>query len=102
MTALHGTNYTLTCTVSVIDGLSLPVTIEWSHSNGSSFTNDVQDRIFVERVNVSERVTTLSLMLSPVLTTDGGNYTCGASVNVFWMNVQPPAISASVHMPVTS
>ena len=64
--------------------------------------NDNLDRILVERVSVSESVTILALMFSPVLTTDGGDYTCRATVNVSWMDVQPPAISASVHMPVTS
>lgn len=97
-TALHGHNYTFYCTVTVIAGLALPVTMEWLHSNGSAVSND---RFMVHSANVS-RVTTLTMTVAPILTTDGGKYSCQASVNVPWMDEQPPNIAESVHIPVTS
>ncbi len=84
--------------MTVIAGLALPVTIEWLHSNGSAVSND---RIVVHSTTVS-RVTTLTMTFAPILTTDGGGYSCKASVNVPWMDEQPPSIAESVHIPVTS
>ena len=84
--------------MTVIAGLALPVTIEWLHSNGSAVSND---RIVVHSTTVS-RVTTLTMTFAPILTTDGGGYSCQASVNVPWMDEQPPSIAESVHIPVTS
>ncbi len=84
--------------MTVIAGLALPVTIEWLHSNGSAVSND---RIVVHSTTVS-RVTTLTMTFAPILTTDGGGYSCQASINVPWMDEQPPSIAESVHIPVTS
>ncbi len=97
-TALHGHNYTFYCTVTVIAGLALPVTMEWLHSNGSAVSN----YRFVVHSHTVSRVTTLTMTVAPILTTDGGKYTCQASVNVPWMDEQPPNIAESVHIPVTS
>ncbi len=96
--ALHGHNYTFYCTVTVIAGLALPVSMEWLHSNGSAVSN----YRFVVHSHTVSRVTTLTMTVAPILTTDGGKYTCQASVNVPWMDEQPPNIAESVHIPVTS
>ena len=44
----------------------------------------------------------LILSFDPVLSSDGGRYTCRAAISVPWMATQPPAISSSVDMHVTS
>ena len=72
--------------------------MEWLHSNGSAVSND---RFVVHSTTVS-RITTLTMTIAPILTTDGGKYSCQASVNVPWMDEQPPNIAESVHIPVTS
>lgn len=97
-TALHGQDYTLVCTVTVIEGITLPVTIEWLHSNGSAVANE---RIVIQNNTVS-LITTLTMTFTPVLTTDGGDYSCRATINVPWMDEQPPPRTARVHIPVTS
>ena len=97
--ALHGNSYTLTCTVTLISGITLPVTMEWIYNNVSIIPSD---HLLVNKENTSSLVTTLHLTFAPIETTSGGDYTCRASVHVPWMDQQPPVISESVHIPVTS
>ncbi len=84
--------------MTVIEGVALPVTIEWLHSNGSAVANE---RIQIQSNTVS-RVTTLTMTFMPIVTTDGDDYSCQATINVPWMDEQPPPRTASVHIPVTS
>ena len=97
--ALHGNNYTLTCTVTLIGGITLPVTMEWMYNNASILPSD---HLLVSKENTSSLVTTLHLTFTPIETTNGGDYTCRASIHVPWMDQQPPVISESVHISVTS
>ena len=96
---LHRNNYTLTCTVTLISGITLPVTMEWVYNNASVVPSN---HLTISKENASSLVTTLRLTFAPIVTTDGGDYTCRASINVPWMDQQPSVISESVHIPVTS
>ena len=98
--ALNNTDYTLTCTVTVIEGMTLPVTVEWVWPDGSVVASE--GNRMVGEVEVQGRVSTLSLSFNPVFSSDGGSYTCRAAISVPWTKSQPPQRLALVNMPVTS
>ena len=81
--------------------MNIPPAVQWLYPNGTVVEKSTE-RITVGERETNGRYTTLTLTFSPVLTTDGGEYTCVTSVDVPWMETQPPHIDASVHMPVTS
>ena len=93
--AFNNTDYTLTCTVTPISGMNLPYTVEWVGPDGGVVVSE-GNRV-VGEVEVEGTVSTLILSFRPVLTSNGGSYTCRATVSVPWMTVQPPEYSASVH-----
>lgn len=78
--SVAGENYTLICTVTVVDGLADDVVfaVSWADSNGDPVQSDSMQR---DGVN-----TTLILEFDPLLSSHGGQYTCNASITV-------PAIS---------
>ena len=104
--ALHNTNFALTCTVRVIPGMNLASSVEWvgpdgvvmmsnmslhsgsgsggsgSGESGSGFGSDSN----------SNSTFILTLSFNPVLSSDGGRYTCRAAISVPWM----ATISASI------
>ena len=92
--ALHNTDYILTCTVTVIEGITLPVTVEWVGSDGDMVTSE--GNRMVGEVEVQGRVSTLSLSFSPVFSSDGSNYTCRAAIFL----TRQQQLSATVKMPV--
>ena len=98
--ALNNTDYTLTCTVTPIEGMALPVIVEWVGPDGGVVAS--QGNVMVGEVEVQGTVSTLSLSFSPVLESDAGSYTCRAAITVPWLDTQPLQRSATVHMPVTS
>ena len=98
--ALNNTDYILTCTVTVIEGITLPVTVEWVGSDGDVVTSEGNK--MVGEVEVQGRVSTLSLSFSPVYFTDGGSYTCRTAISVSWLAEQSLQLSTTVEMPVTS
>ena len=97
--ALNNTDYTLTCTVTVMEGMTLPVTVEWVGPDGSVVVSEVNR--MVREVEVQGRVSTLILSFSPVISEDGGKYTCRAAIFPQWMS-SPLQKLAMVDMPVTS
>ena len=97
--ALNNTDYILTCTVTVIEGITLPVTVEWVGPDGDVVTSE--GNRMVGEVEVQGRVSTLSLSFSPVYFSDGGNYTCRTAISVPWLSQQPQRMT-TVEMPVTS
>ena len=74
--------------------------MEWMYNNASIVPNN--HMTIRTKENTSSLVTTLRLTFAPIVTTNGGDYSCRASINVPWMNQQPSVISQSVHIPVTS
>ena len=81
--------------------MSIPPVIQWYHPNGSVVEST--DRIMIDSPQSIRSYVKISLLkFSPVLSDDGGVYTCRAQVTVPWMTNQPVVHSASVNMVVTS
>ena len=78
--SVAGENHTLSCEVSVIDGLvdDALVTTSWTEGRGTSLQAD--------SVQTYNENTTLTLEFTPLLSSHGGQYICTASVTI-------PAIS---------
>ena len=76
-----GENVTLTCSISVIDGLVGDALVEaiWSDSNGSVLQPD--------SLQTNGRSTTTILEFSPLLLSHGGRYTCSASITISEVSV---------------
>ena len=98
--ALHGSEYTLLCTARTITGMTLQPSMEWVGPDGTVLVNE--ENVTIGEVETQGTVSTLSLFFHPVLSSQGGFYTCRATVNVPWMVDQPDQISARFNMPVTS
>ena len=78
--AVIGENHNVTCTVTVTNGIS-PSAVMISWTGGSSLSDS-------PRVTVSDQtnigvVYTRTVTFSPLLNTDGGQYTCTVSVTGF-------------------
>ena len=99
---LHGYNYTIECNVHIIEGINIPPVILWYHPNGSVIESGHHTIIVDGPRSTNSRVQTTLLKFSPVLSDDGGAYTCRAQVTVPWMTDQPATHNASVNMVVTS
>ena len=98
--ALNNTDYILTCTVTVVEGITLPITVEWVGPDGDVVTSE--GNRMVGEVEVQRTVSTLSLSFIPVFSSDGGSYTCRAAISVPWVGSDPAQLQATVDMPVTS
>ena len=68
-----GQQYTLTCTVTVVENLVVEPGVEWSGGRTPSGVGSVRR---------DGATFTLTLTFNPLRTSDGGQYTCTASVNV--------------------
>ena len=88
------------CTVNAINGMTLPPLMEWVGPDGTVLASE--ENVTIGEVETQGTVSNISLFFNPVLSSQGGYYTCRATVNVPWMAVQPPQLSASFNMPVTS
>ena len=94
------TDYTLVCKVKVISGMNLPVRIEWVGPDGAVVRSEGNRT--VGEVETQGTLSTLTLSFRPVFSSDGGRYTCRASITVPWMDTQPPRKSASITVIVKS
>ena len=63
-----GQTYSLTCSVQVVPHLVVEPSIEWTRQDGTVLNASSGSR--------------LQLNFNPVMTSDGGRYTCRASVNI--------------------
>ena len=88
------------CTVGPITGMTLPHSVEWVGPDGTVLVSE--GNVTVGEVETQGTVSNLSLSFNPVLSSQGGYYTCRATVNVPWMENQPAQLSATFNMPVTS
>ena len=84
----------------VITGMTLPPLIEWEGPDGTVLVSE--GNVTVGEVETQRTVSTLSLSFHPVHSSQGGYYTCLATVNASWMDIQPPQLSTTFNMPVTS
>ena len=112
---LHNNNFTITCNVRAIDGMNLPISMQWLFPNGSEVTNymnktvgnvSVTSASYMEHAcqsTYSQRAASeISMMFHPVVNSDGGTYSCQASINVPWTRGQNKIINKPVLVAVTS
>ena len=89
-TARPGDEYSITCTVEVIDRLIVTPTIIWiKDSVNTSLVSDDLNTISVPSVlsKISGTLYSLSLFFSSLNTSDAGQYTCQATITVTEINV---------------
>ena len=77
-TPTAGEMLTLTCRVTVVEGLTVQPDVEWVDSGGNAVPSGVND-VTVGNVTISG---TLEMEFSPLHTSHGGMYTCIASINI--------------------
>ena len=102
---VHGSNYTIHCSVNIINGMNIRPVIQWHYPNGSVVENGSRTTIgsLGTRTLSNHGIQkTLSLTFFPVHSDDGGLYSCRAQVTVPWMTEQPHVQSASANVIVTS
>ena len=73
-----GEMLTLTCRVTVVEGLTVDPTVTWLDSEDNPVTGGVN--VTVGSVMRSGRESTLVLEFSPLHTSHGGRYTCMATI----------------------
>ena len=96
--ARPGKEYSITCTVEVIDRLIVTPTIVWiKDSVNTSLVSDDLNVISVPSVlsNISDTMYSLSLFYSSLNISDAGQYTCQAIITVNEINVT--VTNSSVH-----
>ena len=77
---MAGEPLTLTCTVSVLEGVSGVPVIAWRRPDGSSVDSD--DLVTVGDSETSDQITTRALEFHSLYTSHGGQYTCIATLDV--------------------
>ena len=82
-----------------ITGMRLPPSVEWVGPDGTVLESG--ENVTIGEVETRGTVSTISLFFHPVLSSQGGHYTCRATVDVPWMDVQPPQFSDTFNMVVT-
>ena len=75
-----GENHILTCTVTVASGVSSSL-VEVNWSGGASLSDS--PRVTISDVTNNGSQYTTMITFSPLLSRDGGQYTCSVSVNGF-------------------
>ncbi len=76
-----GENYTLTCSVSVIEGLvdDASVTTSWTNNRGEPIQPD-----FMQTSGINK---TATLEFNPLLLSHGGQYVCNASIAIAGISI---------------
>ena len=77
--SVAGYNYTLTCTVTLIEGMLDTPRVWWTDADGQLITS-MGDIVLYDPVT-SGLTTNLTLYFDPIRATDGGRYNCMASVS---------------------
>ena len=85
------------CTMRPITGMTLQPLMEWVGPDGNVLVSG--GNVTISEVETRGIVSNFSLSFHPVLSSQGGHYTCRATV---WMNDQPDQLNAKFNMPVTS
>ena len=79
-----GSLITLTCTVGVVDGLIVQPNIVWTKQAVGGDGDTALNSISVEAVRTDSTVT---LFFTPINTSDAGQYTCTATVDISAINI---------------
>ena len=74
--------------------------MEWVGPDGNVLVSG--GNVKISEVETQRIVSTISLSFHPVLSSQGGHYTCRATVNVPCMKDQPDQLNATFNMQVTS
>ena len=82
-----------------ITGMTLPPSVEWVGPDGTVLESE--ENVTIDEAETQGTIYNLSLSFNPVFSSQGGYYTCRATVNVPWMVMQPPQLSATFNMVVT-
>lgn len=77
--SVAGYNYTLTCTVMLIEGMSSTPNIWWTKADGQQISSN-EDIILHDPLTLG-LTTNLTLYFDPIRTTDGGTYNCMTSAS---------------------
>ena len=77
--SVAGYNYSLTCTVTLIEGMLGTPNVWWTNSNGQVVESS-GDIVLHDSVTVG-LATNLTLYFDPIRVTDGGTYNCLASIS---------------------
>ena len=77
--SVAGYNYTLTCTVTLIEGMLATPNIWWTNANGQLISSSVD--IILHDPLTTGLTTNLTLYFDPIRTVDGGTYVCLTSVS---------------------
>ena len=96
-----GDMFILTCRVTVVEGLTVQPDVEWVDSGGNTVMSGVND-VTVGSVMRNGRESTLGLQFSPLHTSHGGQYTCGATINIQSIGVSGLSGSSSQNVTVQS
>ena len=99
--AIAGEMLTLTCRVTVVEGLTVQPDVEWLDSVGSAVTSGMND-VTIGNVMINSRESTIGLKFSTLRTSHGGQYTCRATINVPLMNISDLSNSSSQDVIVQS
>ena len=80
--SLAGENFTITCTSTVVAGLSDSVVVatSWTDSEGNLLQPDAN--------LISNSNTSLALMFSPLFTSHGGQYFCTVTTSIAELSIQ--------------
>ena len=80
--SLAGENFTVTCTSSVVAGLSdgVVVATSWTDSEGNPLQSDT--------TLMSGSNTSLALVFNPLLTSHSGQYICTATISIVELSIQ--------------
>jgi hypothetical protein len=79
---LAGDNFTVTCTSTVVAGLSDSVVVatSWTDSEGNPLQSDT--------ILMSGSNTSLALMFNPLFTSHSGQYFCTAMISIMELSIQ--------------
>jgi len=116
---LHNRSFTITCKLSPVLGMKLPVYLQWSLPNGSEVTScgnrtignvsvthsiasSMQLQTYCQNTLSASAPSEISMRFNPILNSDGGTYSCKASVFASWMREQPQQIIKPVLVAVIS
>ena len=96
-----GDMFTLSCRVTVVEGLVAQPDVIWVDSGGNAVMSGVND-VNVGNVMRSGRESTLGLEFNPLHTSHGGQYICRATINIPSIGVSGLSGSSSQNVVVQS
>ena len=97
---LAGTNYTLTCTAEVVEGLVVVPVVWWTDPSNKTIVSGI-DFTVRDPVTVGN-ITTVTLTFNSLHTSHGGEYTCQATITIEEISISDLSGQAVQRVNVTS